>query len=135
VSMDVPDPRFNVGQSALVNIIVENRTGQKMDFSSIPSFTFNSLDYWCPVDILRQGASLPANTTVRIILEGGESLTQRIDLSAIFCAPGYSSIWPNQALFSVLPAGEYVLRLDLEVLRGSGSDRLYSNEVKVEIVG
>ena len=135
VSMAVADPRLQKGQSAFVNVVVENTTDQKADISSIPSFTFNAMDYWCPVDILKQGASLPANTKVRIILGGGESLTQRIDLSALFCAPGYSSIWPDQAFFSILPAGAYVLRLDLEVIRGSGSERLFSNEVKVEIVG
>ncbi|MBN1440511.1 MAG: hypothetical protein JW929_13965 [Anaerolineales bacterium] len=133
VSLDVPDPRFEKGESAFVYVILEKTFPGEMDLSAIPAFVLGDMRYWCPVDLAGDGLPLPANAEVRILLRDGEPWVRRMDLSKLSCEEAYSSRWPAAGFYSILPAGKNNLRLDFEVVGGMGGDRIRSNEVTVEI--
>ncbi len=133
ISIEIREPRFKIGQSAFAIIIIENVTNQKINYSSIPAFTFNNLQYWCPVDIVNEDSSLPVNTHVKLSLDENAFMKTRADLSKLKCEQGSSSMWPENTLYSILPIGKYILRLDIEVVDGGDNNWIRSNEVNVEI--
>jgi hypothetical protein len=121
------------GEPAMVSITVENISEGKVDLKTIPAFTLNEMQYWCPVDIAGDNYSLPANARSTISLEKGSQINSRIDISKLEWDQGISSIWPSKNLYSIVPTGKYKLRLDVEIVDGSESQWIRSNEVNVEI--
>jgi hypothetical protein len=117
----------------MVSITVENISEGKVDLKTIPAFTLNEMQYWCPVDIAGDNYSLPANARSTISLEKGSQINSRIDISKLEWDQGISSIWPSKNLYSIVPTGKYKLRLDVEIVDGSESQWIRSNEVNVEI--
>jgi hypothetical protein len=133
IAIEIREPRFKFGGPAFVFVTIENVTNKKINYSSIPSFTFNDRQYWCPVDLVKGASSLPANARVNLSMDGNAVLETRLDLSQLNCGQGYSSIWPQDAMYSIVPVGEYAVRLDIEVIDRSENNWIYSNEVNVEI--
>jgi hypothetical protein len=121
------------GEPAIVSIAVENISEGKVDLKTIPAFTLNEMQYWCPVDIAGDDHSLPANARSNISLEKGAQINSKIDISKLKWDQGISSIWPSKNLYSIVPTGKYKLRLDIEVVDGSETQWIRSNEVSVEI--
>jgi hypothetical protein len=134
IAIAAEQSRFQAAEPAFVSFVVENTEKDARAILAIPAFNFGDMDYWCPVDLLNDGAGLPANARVKIALEGGASIRGTVDISRLRCAEGVSSIWPDRLLYSVVPAGGYTLRMDIEALDGSRELRISSNQVFVEIV-
>jgi len=132
-SIDTTETRWSKGNPVLVSVTVENASGSKVDLRTIPAFTLNESQYWCPVDIRGEEHTLPANARSIISLEKGASMNTRIDISKLGWDRGISSIWPAQNLFSLVPPGRYSLRLDIEVVNGGGSKWIHSNQVELTI--
>jgi hypothetical protein len=133
ISIDISKTGFNIGKSVFALISIANVTNKKINYSSIPAFTFNNMQYWCPVNIGIQDPRLPANTPVQLTLPGNGLMKTKIDLSKLKCGQGSSSIWPENTPYSILPIGEYVLRLEIEIIDGADNNWIRSNEVKVKI--
>jgi hypothetical protein len=121
------------GEPAMISITVENISESKVDLKTIPAFTLNDMQYWCPVDIAGDDHDLLANARSNISLEKGSQINSMIDISKLKWDLGISSIWPSKDLYSIVPTGKYKLRLDIEVVDGSESQWIRSNEVSVEI--
>jgi len=121
------------GDPAIVSVTVENISEGKIDLKTIPAFTLNDMQYWCPVNIAGDDHSLPANARSNISLEKGTQIYSRIDISMLGWDQGLSSIWPWENLYTIVPAGKYTLGLDIEIVDGSELSWVRSNEVSVEI--
>ena len=67
----------------MVSIAVENISEGKIDLKTIPAFTLNDMQYWCPVNIAGDDHSLPANARSNISLEKGARIDSRIDMSML----------------------------------------------------
>ncbi len=132
-SIDIAETRWSKGKPVLVSVMVENVSGSKVELRTIPAFTLNESQYWCPVDIGGEEHTLPANARSTISLEKGASTNTRIDISKLGWDRGVSSIWPAQNLYSLVPPGQYSLRLDIEVVNGGEPKWIHSNEVEVAI--
>jgi hypothetical protein len=112
---------------------VENISEGKIGLETIPAFTLNDMQYWCPVNIAEDDPGLPANARSNISLEKGARIDSSIDISMLGWDQGISSIWPRENLHSIVPTGKYMLRLDIEIVDGSEPSWVRSNEVSVEI--
>jgi hypothetical protein len=121
------------GDPAIVSVTIENVSEGKVDLKTIPAFTLNEMQYWCPVNIEGEDHSLPANARSTISLEKGAQINSRVDISKLGWDRGISSIWPSQNLYSIVPTGKYKLRLDIEVVDGNETQWIRSNEISVEI--
>ena len=121
------------GDPAIVSVAVENISEGKIDLKTIPAFTLNDMQYWCPVNIAGDDHRLSANARSNISLEKGAQIYSRIDISMLGWDQGISSIWPWEDLYSIVPAGEYMLRLDIEIVDGSEPSWVRSNEVSIDI--
>ena len=118
---------------AIVSVTIENISKGSVDMKTIPAFTLNEMQYWCPVNIAVDDYSLPANARSIISLEKGAQINSRIDISKLEWDQGISSIWPSKNLYSIVPIGRYKLRLDIEIVEGNEPQWVHSNEVSVEI--
>lgn len=132
-SIGIEETRWSKGNPVLVSVIVENVSGSKVNLKMIPTFTLNETQYWCPVDIVGEEHTLPANARSTISLERGALINSKIDISKLGWDLCISSMWPAQNLFSLVPPGLYILRLDIEVVNGGEPKWIHSNEVKVYI--
>jgi hypothetical protein len=121
------------GDPTIVSVTIENVSEGKVDLKTIPAFTLNEMQYWCPANISGEDHSLPANACSIISLEKGAQTDSRIDISMLGWDQGISSIWPARSLYSIVPAGKYRLRLDIEVVDGNETQWIRSNEISVEI--
>jgi len=124
---------WSAEEPAMVSIAVENISNSKVDLKTIPAFTFNEMQYWCPVNITGDDHSLPANARSIISLEKGDQINLSIDISKLGWDHGFSSIWPSKNLYSIVPSGIYNLRLDIEIVNGNEPQWVRSNEVSLEI--
>ncbi len=122
------------GEPVIVSVIVENISESKVGLKTIPAFTLNDMDYWCPVDIVSEDHNLPANARSIISLEKGAQINSKIDISKLGWDRGISSIWPAHNLYSLVPVGKYKLRLNIEVVDGSEPQWIHSKEFAIEIV-
>jgi hypothetical protein len=134
-SLAMRDSRIHTGQPIEVLMLLENAAPETAALSTIPAFILDESAYWCPVDIVHEGAALPANTRVTLSLDPHATSTYRFDISALTCGASYSSIWPDAELRSILTPGMHALRLDLEVTGGREGDRIRSNEAAFEWTG
>ena len=98
---------------------MENTSEDRVDLKTIPSFTLNEMQYWCPVNVVGDDYNLTANARSDISLERGDQINLVIDVSKLGWDSGVSSVWPSKNLYSVVPAGKYRLRLDVEIVDGS----------------
>jgi hypothetical protein len=137
------------GSPFVVSVTVENISGTKNDLEAISAFhlrnssktspestlTFGS--YWCPVNLAdRKSAGksgLISGSPSRLVLEKGTSISATLDLTRHGWDKSTSSWWPARDFDSVVAPGEYLLRLDIQVGRGTDPKWIYSNEVKVVI--
>ena len=135
-SIIVETTHWSNGDPAIVSVTVENISEGKIDLRTVPAFTLNDMQYWCPVNIAgddRDDHRLPANSRSNISLEKGAQIYSRIDISMLGWDQGISSIWPWENLYSIVPTGKYMLRLDIEIVDGSEPSWVRSNEVSLEI--
>lgn len=124
--------RWQQGTPAIVSVLLENCSDKKVEFHTIPSFDLSD-SYWCPVDLTTKGRSLDANARSTISLEKGATLELKFDLSQLGWDESVSSAWPEENLYSEVPAGAYKLRLDIQLTAGERPKWLRSNEVPVTI--
>ena len=132
-SIAVESKDWSSGDTVIVSVTVENMSEDKVDLNTIPAFTLNEMQYWCPVNIEGDDYNLPANARSNISLEKGAQISSVIDISMLGWDLGTSSIWPSKNLYSVVPAGKYRLRLGVEIVDGSEPQWIRSNEISVEI--
>ena len=132
-SITVESKHWSNGGPAIVFVTVENVSEDKVDLKTIPAFTLNEMQYWCPVNIAGDDYSLPANARSNISLEKGAQINSVIDISKLGWDLGNSSIWPSRNLYSIVPAGKYRLCLDVEIVDGSEPQWIRSNETGVEL--
>jgi hypothetical protein len=132
-SINVEKTRWSKGDSVLVSFIVENVSRSKVDLKTIPAFTLDETRYWCPIDIVGKDHTLPANARSTICLEKGTSINSTINISRLGWDRCISSVWPAQHLYSLVPPGQYKLRLDIEVIDVDEPKWIRSNEVEVFI--
>ena len=132
-SITVESKHWSNGGPAIVSVTVENISEGKVELETIPAFTLNEMQYWCPVNIAGDDYSLPANACSNISLEKGAQINSVIDISKFGWDLGISSIWPSKNLYSIVQAGKYKLRLDVEIVYGSEPQWIRSNEISIEI--
>ena len=90
------------------------------------------MQYWCPVNVVGDDHSLPANARSEISLEKDAQINLMIDISTLGWDSGFSSVWPSKNLYSIVPSGGYSLRLDVEIVDDSEPQWIRSNEIGVE---
>jgi hypothetical protein len=132
-SIAVEETRWSKGDPVLVSVIVENVSGSKVNLKTISSFTLNEMQYVCPVDIERGGQALPPNARSTISLEKDALMNLRIDISKLKWGMSVSSIWPEHSFYSLVPPGQYKLRMDIEVVDSGVPKWIRSNEIAVDI--
>ena len=132
-SITAEETHWSNGEYAIVFITIENISEGKIDLKTIPAFNLNEMQYWCPVNIVGEDHNLPANARSTISLEKGDQINSKIDISKLGWDRGISSIWPSQNLYSLVPTGNYKLRLDIEVVDGNETQWIRSNEISIEI--
>jgi hypothetical protein len=134
----------------MVSIIVENVSGTAINMEKIslfklgpsfdvPDYTF--LGFWCPVDFEyekpAQDKALIGGGRSRLVLAKGASIRVTLDLSRHGWAATSSSTWPDRRFETVVPKGQYQLRLDMELLDKpvdlSGHEWVRSNIVEINI--
>ena len=132
-SIALEEKCWSKGDPALVSVVVENVSEGKVNLKTIPSFTLNEMQFYCPTDIVRGEYALPPNAHSIISLERGALINSRIDISKLKWGMGVSSIWPDHSFYSLVPPGRYKLRMDIEVVDGGLPEWIRSNEIEVDI--
>ena len=112
-SIVVESINWSNGDPAVVSVTVENASEGRADLKTIPAFTLNEMQYWCPVNVVGDDYNLPANARSEISLEKGAQINLVIDISKLGWDSGFSSVWPSKNLYSIVPVGKYSLRLAL----------------------
>jgi hypothetical protein len=130
-ALAVANPRWQKGAPAVVTVTLENRSGRKIEVTSIPAFQLDN--YWCPVDLRKDGRPLGANERCALALASGASLTARYDLSELGWDNTVSSAWPADSLYTLVSEGKYRLHLDIELTGGKEPKHVESNAVEVHI--
>jgi hypothetical protein len=105
------------GSSCVVYVTTANISDHKIDLKAIPAFYVDGRKFWCPVEIVRGGGMLPADTRSHIVLEKGASITAKIDLAEGGWDLCISSVWPSKDLCAVVPPGHHELHLDIELVQ------------------
>lgn len=85
-------------------------------------------EYWAPFD-LTTGLGTKADQRLSPA-DGTHPLSVRLVPSRLLWAATKSSVWPSQPLAKVVPGGNYVLRVQIEVEDGR---TVSSNEVEISI--
>jgi hypothetical protein len=130
-ALAVPNLRWQKGAPAIVTVTLENRSDRKIEVKSIPAFELG--DYWCPVDLRKDGHPLRANERCALALAPGASLTARYDLSQLGWDNTVSSAWPADSLYTLVSEGKYRLNLDIELTGGKEPKHVESNVMDVRI--
>jgi hypothetical protein len=125
--------RWRRGSPAIVGVVIQNRSGKKVEFQTVPSFDLGD-EYWCPVALTTEGRPLEANARSKLSLEKGASLELQFDLSQLGWDESASSAWPEENFYELVPPGAYKLRLDVQLSADEHPKRLRSNEVEVRIL-
>lgn len=132
-SISIEKTTWSSSGPAIVSAVIENVTESKVELKTIPAFTLNEMQYWCPVNIAGDDYDLSANERSIISLEKGNQINTSIDISKLGWDQGISSIWPSKDFYSIVPNGRYRLRLDIEIVDNNKQQWVRSNEVSVEI--
>jgi hypothetical protein len=134
----------------MVSIVVENVADTAIDMKKIsmfklaPSFDvpdYSYLGFWCPVEFEyqkpAQDKALITGVRSRLVLAKGASIRVTLDLSRYGWATNLSSTWPDRRFETVIPKGQYQLRLDIELLDKpvdpGGHEVVRSNVVEINI--
>ena len=131
--------RWAKGNTAIISVTLTNLADNKIEMKTIPSFKIEKtagMSYWAPVDLMGQNQPLAANTRSTISLEKGASLNTKTDISKLGWDAGMSSIWPAKDMYSVVPAGEYKLTLEIQptgITSPEISNNIRSNELSITI--
>ena len=139
-STEINDSEWTKIRAAKVHVKIENLAKEVQSITVIPSFVLEKVGsgaskeaYWSPID-LQHGTARPKESKPdSLTLKEGESRTLDIDVSKLNWGRSIAALWPFQNLFSVVPAGQYILYLDLEIVDGRDSKRVRSREVMVTI--
>lgn len=113
-AISVPKPRWSKDGPAMVSVLVQNVSGTKVDWRTIPAFRLDD-SCWGPVDLAKGGRASPANSRSTISLNPGEILRCDVDLAKLRWDRVESSIWPAKKLYSLVPPGKYSLGLNIEI--------------------
>jgi hypothetical protein len=130
-SLTVPNLRWQKGAPAIVLVTLENRSDRKIEVTCIPAFDLG--DYWCPVDLRKNGLPLGANERCALALAPGASLRGRYDLSQLGWDAAVSAAWPADSLYTLISEGKHRLHLDIELTGGKEPKHVKSNVVDVRI--
>jgi len=118
----------------VVDIAVENVSASEVDLEVSSSFQLSGKKfYWAPVDILAKSKTPPINSRSTISLQKGARLSAKMDISKLGWDHPFSSVWPVREFSSFVPAAQYRLTLDLEVLDGAYPEHVVSNIIEVAI--
>jgi hypothetical protein len=85
--------------------------------------------YWAPFDLTR-GTTRQANQETRVTLDQKGQAGIDIDANKLFWSRRISSSWPAKSIFDVVPAGRYLLRIEIEMPEGH---ILVSREVLIAV--
>jgi hypothetical protein len=148
-SISVEKTSVSRGGTFAVSVTVENISGTRVDLDAISAFHLRNSSktspestlafgsYWCPVNLADRKSSgksgLILASPSRLVMEKGTSISAAMDLARHGWDKSTSSWWPARDFDSVVAPGEYILRLDIQVGRGTDPKWIYSNEVKVVI--
>ncbi len=110
-------------QRVEVAVVVENPSETELSVPVVPSFILkplapteeqqkNELSYLALWD-LEKGTTLPLSSTVSLQLKPGDSKKLTSDISDLLWSRINWSVLPHSKLFKVVPAGRYLLRLEL----------------------
>lgn len=122
--------------SLQVSIAIQNVSGSKIEFETIPSFSLDILnngEFWGPVDILRE-RPLPMNGRCDISLETGQTLMRIVDITQIGWDLSSSSIWPQKYLYDHITPGNYDLGLEIHITDQNVPEWIRSNEIEIRVV-
>ncbi len=89
-------------------------------------------DYWAPLD-LATGTTYGPNVYPQLRLEPGEHLSIALKLASLKWARAISSVWPSQDLASVLPAGDYDVWYEHDIVVLSSDHRITSRPVRLTV--
>jgi hypothetical protein len=133
-SIALEEKCWSKGNPALVSVIIENVSEGKVNLKTIPLFTLNEMQFYCPTDIVRGEYALPPDAHSIISLERGALINSRIDISKLKWGMGPAATWPNNSFYNIVSPGQYKLRLDIEVVDRGMPKWIHSNEVEVTII-
>lgn len=85
-------------------------------------------EYWAPFDIAA-GSTVKAKQLLRPTGKT-HSRSVRVIPSRLLWAPTQSSVWPSQTFAKTVPAGRYVVRVQVEL---EGGETITSNEVEIGV--
>lgn len=153
-SIEAETQSWSQGRPIFVVVQLKNVSGEDANLLGIYSFELRGVPpapYWSPVNIL-SGTPLELETESEgltkgggrapkgaIHLEAGETKAMRFDLSKLLWNKSFSSIWPYQKLFEVVPKGNYDLIFDVETDRRKNPDNIpyvthkASNSVRIVV--
>jgi hypothetical protein len=130
-SLAIQERTWAKGRGVVVLIALENTSGQKISFKALPFLVLSREylaesgtptlvelqrnEYWCPIDISRNGSALRANEYPTIVLETGESRSLRVDASKLGWNVVKGSTWPDRGLFAVVPPASYRLYFQVDI--------------------
>jgi hypothetical protein len=88
--------------------------------------------YWAPLD-LATGRSYLANSAPWLKLKPGEHVSVSFELATLRWGLLRSSVWPEQGLGSVLPAGNYDVWYELDAVLLSSDRHIASRPVRLTV--
>ena len=137
VSMQVDRTTLNAstGTPLNVTIVIQNKSGVKIDMETLPSFSLDNSEFvgWAPVDILQE-KNLPMNGRCIISLLSGESLTKHVDITDLAWENSFSSIWPHKQFYDLIAAGTYSLKFEFNITSSNVPEQITSNVVEITVV-
>lgn len=133
-SIILDEKEWSKDRPMIVSVAVENVSASEVNLEVSSSFQLSGKkSYWGPVDILGKSKTPPINPRSTISLQKGACLSAKIDISKLGWDHTFSSVWPVREFSSFIPAGQYTLTLDLEVLNGAYTEHIVSNIIEVAI--
>jgi hypothetical protein len=149
--LSVDTHRWQLGQPALVTIVLANRAGAALELSAVPILNIvpkpgerraNAGSYWAPVDIMANRALATDRQTLdgtkavsikprplKLHLDARGTSTFRIDANAVLWDMQVSSRWPALSFSGAVQPGDYAVNLELRGDAGA----VRCNQVDVQI--
>src|SRR6266480_1991503 len=146
-SIETENGTWSVGNPLSVTLKIKNISNGPVDIVGGYSFELTRADdppmkYWSPVNILDgtplklEAGKVPQGA---VHLEPHETKAINFDVTKLFWNRNFSSVWPNQRLFEVVPKGNFDLIFEVETDRRKNSDNIpivahiASNKVRIAV--
>ncbi len=137
------------GSPFLISFVLENVSGTKVDLKAITSFRLVEASsaaeesgsspglYWCPVNLADPNPKGKTGTIIatqsHLVIDKGAAIRATVDLTRYGWDKSTSSFWPVRDFDTVVNAGKYYLRLDIQVESGANPKWVHSNQVDVVV--